>query len=360
MPPHLSRFQRTFQNHSIGKLAAQGPRDRPVPQSLLTGSRSLINRDAKDKVFALHTVLGRHGIFLTEPDYKRDILDIYHEATLAVMNHTRTASMLLQACSPNPSWPSWVPDLSTRVSMYWRNWDNINHHNIPGEDARFECNIPGNLRIWCSGKCQEITDCSEVFNPGSWREFFQQQLHFWRGSEDKSRTGIADISDKWIHRMALFFRALSCGISRVPDFTHQTHAWEDFLRTFTSQLRSRPRITNPTNGRGISLDRPWVTLRRKHRDRRHKAFFDIICETVGKKLCFRTDAQITGYASGSVQAGDQLVRFLGMDELMIIRKKTRSTHRLISRTLVAGHDSINTEVGKTGLGEEYHYEVSLE
>lgn len=80
-----------------------------VPQ-MLSEFRESLATDPRDKIYGilglLRTVLDLY------PDYSKSAEEVYSDATMLVFARTGDMELLTQACSGNPSLPSWVPDYS--------------------------------------------------------------------------------------------------------------------------------------------------------------------------------------------------------------------------------------------------------
>lgn len=90
----------------------------PLVWAIMCDTRGKEATDAKDKVFALYSVLQELGIGTTLPlpDYSKQVEDIYREFTVSCIKHDNLLYVLFDAPSDcrhlRPGLASWVPDWS--------------------------------------------------------------------------------------------------------------------------------------------------------------------------------------------------------------------------------------------------------
>lgn len=76
----------------------------------------------KDKSFGLRAVLGKIGIQLDDPDYGKDIYQIYRELFVRLLDWSGSVNLLLFCDSPTMSTlPSWMPNLAIDPEKSWLN-----------------------------------------------------------------------------------------------------------------------------------------------------------------------------------------------------------------------------------------------
>ncbi|RSL51284.1 hypothetical protein CEP54_011495 [Fusarium duplospermum] len=76
----------------------------------------------KDKSFGLRAVLGRIGIPLDDPDYDKDIYQIYRELFVRLLDWSGSLNLLLFCDSSTMSTlPSWMPNLAIDPDKSWLN-----------------------------------------------------------------------------------------------------------------------------------------------------------------------------------------------------------------------------------------------
>ncbi|OTB13131.1 hypothetical protein K445DRAFT_320317 [Daldinia sp. EC12] len=82
---------------------------------LLSGIRNMKATIAHDKVYSLYSVFQAMGIHLPNPDYGKDVMRVFEEATLAYIRSRKNLNIIAITLPPDISSgsPSWVPDWLT-------------------------------------------------------------------------------------------------------------------------------------------------------------------------------------------------------------------------------------------------------
>ncbi|KAI1660710.1 heterokaryon incompatibility protein-domain-containing protein [Daldinia decipiens] len=106
---------------------------------LLSEIRNMKATIAHDKVYSLYSVLQAMGIDLPSPDYGKDVVKVFEEATLAYIRSRQNLNVIAITLPPDPSSgsPSWVPDWLTPgrngSALIWkiRDFDTQYHSTTP-------------------------------------------------------------------------------------------------------------------------------------------------------------------------------------------------------------------------------------
>ncbi|KAH8679599.1 heterokaryon incompatibility protein-domain-containing protein [Tricladium varicosporioides] len=96
-----------------------------LPDAFLSAVRSQQASDPRDKLFGIFKVMDYYSSgVLRQPDYSRTTVDIFQEATIAIMQSEKAdCGLRMLRLSPSdkrdPALPSWVPDLNGGDSEIW-------------------------------------------------------------------------------------------------------------------------------------------------------------------------------------------------------------------------------------------------
>jgi hypothetical protein len=81
----------------------------------------------KDMIFGVQPILEKLGFTLPEPDYSKEVEQIYKETALAIVKESKSLEILIHSRSPRERslvLPSWVPDWSRNIGL---EYDDVNH-----------------------------------------------------------------------------------------------------------------------------------------------------------------------------------------------------------------------------------------
>jgi hypothetical protein len=323
--------------------------------AILTHSRGKLATDAKDKVYALYGIFKTLRVRLAEPDYNRDIVEIYKEATVAALVCDFSLSILKQAAGPKhiAGLPSWVPDWSDSRIRHFPS-DACKAHwtvrmqiaftpetdvlMLRGSVAGFVTELPGadhdvppsfEMAMPSSKSDQAGLDelgRSYIKITKTLREWVHTVLHYRHGVDELGRMlmqgrplgAYQSAFHKWLRYLMAGWPGWSLDeVYREQNFhNHSLRGLEAFyennaVRYWTERLE-------------------WQVLCAIHASEEARSFHRIVCEALDGRVLFKVSSAgamprpMVCLATDEIRYGDWLVLFAGAEFPMMVRPTRRT------------------------------------
>ena len=322
--------------------------------SILTHSRGKLATDAKDKVYALYGIFKTMNVRLAEPDYNKDIIEIYKEATVAAMVCDYSLSILKQAAGKKliEGLPSWVPD-----------WSDSRIRQFPADSCRANWNIPMQIAFTLDPEVLVLQGSVAGFvhdtPPVNTPKTFDLNALFSKQDQDsldqlaRDYIQIAKTLRDWVHtllchRHGVDELALMLMQGRLlGSYESAFHIWLRFLMagwpgwSLDEVYREKNYHKHSFPGLEIFYQNhalhywteqlEWQILLAIHANDQSRSFHYIVCAALnGRELLSCTSTvplhkNMVCLVANEVELGDWLVLFAGAEFPMIVRQTLRTT-----------------------------------